>query len=329
MKKNIVPGYPYEGAFYWLLSAEDWRDSSIKSSYEGGHGYYKTLYGKKPGEFVDETASLCVMYEKIILAPADCWMPDYQSYTSGKRYDHPGLGVLSDWEWVPPYQEIEPILDKLISNIRKQKYLSKVPDSALRQIVRGAIVQLKIAAEYNADIIGNASYQQLCRFVQGELLNYQEVNVIDSNSTLSLDLSSAFSLAGIHFSLQNLDEFAALRESKTLKLYGRSFRKAVEELPVSSNRERLLLKSMLEAINSEDLAKQIAGGLDISAKAAGYLSLIPFIGTAAGIASLTADHTASAVEIAQKHQMWWMFAPEISKTLTIKRLERRFKELGG
>lgn len=329
MKKNIVPGYPYEGSFYWLLSAKDWRDSSIKSSYEGSHGYYKTLYGKKPGEFVDETASLCILYEKIILAPADCYMPDRQSYTSDNRYDHPGLGILSDWEWVPPHQEIEPILDKLIFSIRNQRFLSKVPNNALRQIVRGAIVQLRIAVEYDADIIGNVSYQRLCHFVQSELQKYQEVNVIDSSSTLSLDLNTAFSLAGIHFSLQNLDEFATLRESNTLKLYGKSFRKAVEELPVSSNRERLLLKSMLEAMNSDDLAKQIAGGLDISAKAAGYLSLIPFIGTASGIASLAAGHAASATEIARRHQMWWMFAPEISKTLTKNRLERRYKELGG
>jgi hypothetical protein len=329
MKNNIVPGYPYEGAFYWLLSAEDWRDSSIKSSYEGSHPYYKTLYGKRPGEFVDETASLCVMYEKIILAPADCYMPDYRTYLSGDRYDNQSLGVLSDWDWVPKDEEIEPILINLISSIRKRNILSRVPDNAIRQIVRGVIVQLRIAVEYDADIIGNASYQHLCRLVQNELLNYQEVNVIDPDSTLSLDLKLAFSLAGLHFSLQNLDEFVALRESTTVRLYGKNFRRTIEELPISSSRERLLLQSMLDVMNSADLAEKIAGGLDIAGTGAGYLSLIPGIGTAVGIASLCGDHASRGLELWRKNRMWWMLGPEISKTFNIKRLEHRYKELGG
>jgi len=65
MNNRIVLGYPYSGAFYWLLSAEQWRQLPLKSSYTGSHPYYKTLYGKNHNKIVDETASLSILYEEI------------------------------------------------------------------------------------------------------------------------------------------------------------------------------------------------------------------------------------------------------------------------
>lgn len=166
MNKKIVLGYPYEGAFYWLISAEDWRDSSIKSSYEGSHPYYRTLYGKNPGQFVDQTASICILYDDIYLAPADCYLPDNKKYLKGRKYHNKKIGLHTDWDWYPKDDYFENHSDYLVREISKTKLPQRVPDNAKKQIIRGLLIQLNVANEQNADIIGNKAYVRLCEFVK-------------------------------------------------------------------------------------------------------------------------------------------------------------------
>jgi hypothetical protein len=62
MNNKIVLGYPYYGAFLWLLSAEQHYNKSIKDSYSGTHSYYKILFGKNHGSIIYETVSLSLLY---------------------------------------------------------------------------------------------------------------------------------------------------------------------------------------------------------------------------------------------------------------------------
>jgi len=228
---------------------------------------------------------------------------------------------------VPRSNEFEQLVKDLTPEVARHKVLPKVPPDVLPQIIRGALVQLKIAHEHKADLIGNMTYKKLCQHIQRAIVDVRSVEIVDPSDTLKSDLQTAFSLSGLHFSLKSLDEFARLRENETLKHYAKNFRKTIRDLPLTNKRESRLLRAMLKAIHSEDIAKQISGGLDVSATAAGYISLIPIIGTIAGITSLASDHAAKiATKVGEKNR-WWLLGPEISKTLTVARLEARLREL--
>jgi len=84
---------------------------------------------------------------------------------------------------------------------------------------------------------------------------------------------------------------------------------------------------MMHAIQSKDYSDQISDGLNISAPACSDASLIPIIGTAAGVLGISADHGAKILDKATEKRNWWLLAPRISEVLTKSRLERTFKEL--
>jgi putative NADH-flavin reductase len=86
---------------------------------------------------------------------------------------------------------------------------------------------------------------------------------------------------------------------------------------------------MLEAMESSEVASRISGKLSVTAKVTGYLSLIPLLGTVAGIESLALDHGAQIANHVKFKKDWWTLAPEISETLSKVRVEQRLKELGS
>lgn len=327
-KNRVVLGHPYEGAFYWLMSAENWRETSIKSPYQGSHPYYKTLYGSEPHRLIDITSSMALLYDEILLAPADCPLPDWRSNYSGSRYENKDIGIVSDWEWRPKSAEFEEHFKHVVHDIEKHHILGKVPQEARVQIIEGIITQLSIAHKFKADILANVQYLQLCSRVQKITGQFKNARIPKSVERIPATMKAAFTLASLKFSLSGLDDFMALRLDKKIKSYSKSFRKVVEKLPdTSPGTEYELYKAMMDAIETKEVASQISGGLNISAKACSYASLIPLIGTAAGLMGISADHSAQIVEKTTDKKNWWLLAPRISETLTRARLSRKLKEL--
>ena len=327
MANRIVLGYPYEGSFYWIMTAEDWRKTSIKSPYTGGHQYYKALYGSNPGRYIDETASLCILYDYIYLAPADCPLPDWKKHTQDEFYYNKELGILSDWAWYRELNDIDGSLSIILDDISVNQILQNFPEYSRKQVVRGVLVQLSIANRFDADIMGSDEYLKLCdrvRIITGSERSSTEVSI---RNQLLQSLRAVFNISSLRFSLESIGDFTSLRQSRPLKRYAAAFRQCVEQLSTGTFSEHALYKEMMEAINTSEIAHQISGGLDVSATLCGAGSLIPIIGTIFGGLGLAADAGSRAVSKSEEKRKWWLLAPEIALTLTKHRIEEKYKEL--
>src|ERR1039458_6255097 len=94
--KKIVLGFPYDGALFWLLSTMGHHNQKGQP-YSGGHPYYERLYGPRHFKIAPKAASLCVLYDEVITAPADVGLPEYRSYETGDGYFNPHLGLRTNW----------------------------------------------------------------------------------------------------------------------------------------------------------------------------------------------------------------------------------------
>ncbi len=328
MKNRIILGYPYSGAFYWLLSAEEWRKSPLKIPYRGSHSYYKTLYGKDHYKIIDETVSLCILYKEIFLSPADCYMPKHEQFYDGKegKYSNTELGIYTNWSWRQETNELFKLTELLLKDHFIHKYMLCQPLDSRRQIVNDALVQLHISEKYDATIIACEGYLKMCERIQNLLKIHrpgQSLNV--ANRTLKA-INTVFDLASLKFSLNSIDEFVVLRTSKALKKYGESFRKYIGKLPTGELDEHFLFESMSEAINTDEISKKISGGLGITATLTNVISLVPYLGSVAGAAGIASDITARTINKISEKDKWWLLGPEVAKLLTKKRIEERTKK---
>lgn len=326
MINRIVLGYPYEGAFYWLMSAEEWRESLLKSPYRGNHPYYKTLYGSRAHEFVDKTCSLCILYDEILLAPADCYMHDYKKWTQDRCYQNKDMGVISDWDWIKDHTELSGVVRRILEDDAVNTILGSVPARAREQIIRGTLVQLSVADTHDAHLLGNRSYLRLCDHVRA-LLGAPQPTQTDDITRLVNGLRAVFRMAALRFSLGSVREFVSLRKNATLKQYAKSFRERLPACPDDHSAQLELYRSMAEAINTSEIADQINGGLNVSATITGVTSLVPIVGTAAGLLGLGVDASSKAAAKVKDQNSWWLLAPEIAKTLTRARIEYTVKAL--
>ncbi len=326
MSRIVVPGYPYEGSFYWLMSAEMWRGLKPKSSMEMGYGYYGTLYGRNSGSLIDETASLCILFDKIVLAPADCPLPDHKRYLKGSRYSNPDLGIISDWNWIDDRQLMKEKVELLLADFSLQLLLSRIPRTAWPQIIQGAVVQIELVDRFEASLLASPAYIRLCERIRCLLQREADHETIPPDRLLS-GLSAVFNLASVRFSIESIDEFISLRSSNALRSYANSFLDCINQLPAGVEVEHALFKAMSEAINSSELAEKIEGGLSVSASALGILSMIPLLSLIAGGAVLSADAASRIIAKQREKHLWWALAPEVSKILSKSRIEAKLRAL--
>jgi hypothetical protein len=72
MNGAVIPGYPYEGAFYWFIA-----DDNVRRY---GGTYYGTLYGPERERLAKHAAALACLFPEILLAPADAQLPETRGY---------------------------------------------------------------------------------------------------------------------------------------------------------------------------------------------------------------------------------------------------------
>lgn len=327
MSSKLVLGHPYHGAFYWLLTAEGWRSQNPKSAPQESYIYYQTLYGDAPQKVLDELVSICLLYDDIHLAPADSWLPKMPTKTTAVGPYYPDLGAFVDLHSERDFQELDRLEEVLLANLNVQHLLLGLPQLSHGQVLRTAIVQLRIREQTDGHLLASAHYLRLCDLIHslvGELVPAP----VSAPGHLAPALKTLFETASLRFSISNLDEYVALRSAKSVHEYSIAFREVLDSLPTGMDTEYTLYKAMVKAANSSDLTNHVSGGLSMSATLSGIASLgIPGISTIAGVAGLAADWASRVANQIAAKQKWWALAPEISTVLTRTRIEARFSAL--
>lgn len=329
MENKIVLGFPYAGAFLWLLNAEKQYEKSIKEKYDGSHPYYITLFGSNHNKILDETVSLALLFDEIYLAPVDAHFPKYEEFTDGRMYHNTELGIKMNWEWSIQFHQIDDQIDSLLKDPTISNILAKVPTGARRQIVMEAINQISISDAFDASIFAIPSYLNLCNRLNKLLKISEDLKLLNSSAS-STAVSTVFNISSLQFSINSLDEFAYLRQQNDLKIYAESFRNQIQELPDGNLNELNLYEAMLKAMNTQSISDKIGGAIGITATLNGIASLFfPAIGLASGIGGLVLDASGRAANKVTDKKKWWLIAPEISKHLTKQRLEKLYVEKKG
>lgn len=328
MDNRIVLGFPYSGAFLWLLSAEEHYHKQIRDSYDGSHPYYKTLFGRKHNMVLNETVSLTLLFDEIYLSPVDSFLPGHNVYRREDGFYHNReLGVISAWEWEEEVRKLDIQTKILLADNVIFEILKLVPAHARELILKQALNQIYISNKYDAPIFAIPSYLKLCQRIN-YLVNPIGAELKTKDGQIPTDaLNKIFQFSSLEFSISGLEEFATLRKSKAVLEYGQAFIKHIKQTQNNKFDEEYLLKSMLEAINKDEIADKISGGIALTSTITSTVSIIPGVNIVAGIIALGADLSARAISEYAEDYKWWLLAPEISKQLSKKRIEEQYKKL--
>lgn len=320
MDRRIVLGFPYSGAFYWLLSAEQHYNKPIKGKYDGQHPYYHTLFGKNHSSIIDETVSLTLLFEEIYMSPADTYLPDRAKYHIYDTFLEQDWGIYFNWEWIKDFQSYYNEADLLLKDKTIASTLRKVPKFAKSQIIRDAMIQIQISNQYEATIFASPSYLRLCQAINSILNPSEQLIIKNPHSTLAA-VDTVFDIASLKFSINSLDEFVSLKAQKDVRQYAHSFKEYINELPNGTYDKDFLFNAMLEAINKDSISSKISGALELISSYAMALLLIDPSITLVNATRATSSFLSKMIKKKSKNYKWWLLAPEVSKVLTKHRIE--------
>lgn len=95
MNSSIILGHPFSGSLY-LFFDQQLSDYPFKEPI--GHPYYRDLFGRNYNYWSGLASTLLIIFDKVIIPPADANISDYQKFEVAGIYDNSELGLYFNWK---------------------------------------------------------------------------------------------------------------------------------------------------------------------------------------------------------------------------------------
>ncbi len=314
---KVVPGFPYEGALFWFFSGRK------DDSYSGGHPYYVSLYGPDHQLLTSRATALSVLFDDIEFAGADAALPDYQTAITGRIYKHRDLRIRMSWENNEhDYRVLSKRLLELkdVNSLVSQVSLFKDDKKLREHFLCRTILQLHLAKESNAILIGDTFYNLICERVLKYIGDELQLRSEASTKRWTLDPTTLDAFA-LSIPSASIDTFSSIRQSKEISDYAKGFRNALSLSMENGNAPNALLNLMREAMGKDEIRKKAAGAFQVAGTGANIGGLIPFAGAIASGIGIASDIASRALEKSSAKHQWYLLGPKIQE-VAVKELLR-------
>jgi hypothetical protein len=318
MTPKTVLSFPYEGGMYYLLNQHiDWVPHAALDS----DGYYPVLFGSQAQLMKSKATALGALFEEIILVGADAFLPDRENSTTDDNYWHPDFRIrvpnshYAEWDEDNRALAEQLLQSPIIINEFRTRYYHLLKEHDRLQMLCRLLLQMHAAQTYDAVVVGDANLCALHNSILKVLTatSQQQSEAFQSES-LAID-SHTSSIVGLEFHCADMDAFAAVRQSKEIRIYAEQFRNAISTARSenASDLTRQLLLLMKEARETNGIANKIAGGFETGSSIIGVAGLIPFVGSVTGLVGLGTDAAARAARHAQSKREWYAIGAHMQR----------------
>ena len=319
----ITPGYPYEGALYWLFA------EGRERNYSDHHPYYLSLFGPEPELLLPRSTALAALFDRVALAPADARLPDFGTYLSGDEYYHPDLRISVSrkiHEWDPGLDDLAPKLLELPAMQDALKHLSftTIDHYTARDFLNRTLLQVKVANAEGSVLVGNAEFGAVIDVLlehAGELLQTDRQTPVDQ---WHLE-PTIFDMVGLSFPASTLENFADIRASREITEYANRFREAVGNAVHSDRPEDELLVAMRDAMQKEEIRANAADAFEAVGFMADLGGFIPGIGTLTTAIGIGADSASRGLDSARAKSQWYLLGPRM-REIALKDVLKRISD---
>lgn len=324
---NVVPGYPYEGALYWLLGEGSTRhDEAARAP-----GYYRNFYGSAPDQVKRQASALAALFDRVEMAPGDHALPDIGTYTSGDAYFHPQLRLSCSREFHEWPLDTKSFVNRLLTEngelVNVLNCANVTDHFAQQQFVSRLILQCRVAMSKDAVVIGNQLFEAVYRIVVPRMGAHIEGWPLEKERAQSLLLGPEFLDAiGLSVPASTFDAFCRIRDCAEITDYAKSFRDAIGTASTQGDLQKTLINLMREARDKDRIAQHAVGALQASCSWSGvagaFVGALPFGGTVTSLVSLGTDFSARRIADSSKSRRWYTFGTKLNEISLEAALDR-------
>lgn len=324
--KRVILSHPFSGAAYgWFEQFNPC--PTIPKLQVPGHPYYKYLYGTDFLSWIDPSLTLLLLYEQVVLPPADAFLPDSDDVTRSPSYKNPHLGLESNWDLVHDViGEYHERAEQDRNDAVLADMLHGMPDKSKEQIIVSCYLDVFLSEQLACPIVcGDQRKKLIQRLAEMAAVSLQKGEETFTEPTLAGDYVK---ISGLTFSASSVEELYDLKSDSKLRDYATGFLKAIHSPVATTENFPFELANAIEsAIDSAALSKKVSGFLSGTSRAASYVGLVPVIGTAASVVGIAATHGTDAATRRAQRSEWYELAIHIAATRQRKELLMKVAEL--
>jgi hypothetical protein len=281
--------------------------------------YYEALYCPISADSETLAAALMVVFEKTWVTAWDHAIPG--TLISGRpenpAYWIPELGMTVDWKDLR-LADGEYSLGKRFANHADHlagalaiPITCSEPVSLVSAMAADIVTAISNSVPLVCGMEWRESYSRLGNLLAeiDDLDLDKFASVLSSGTLLTKGIGAYSDVCGLSVNSSDLSVFAELRDDSSVRKYSNLF---VSHLEDAGSTERLF-DSVAEARNSSELAQERTNTFSVASSVTGVASLIPGIGTIAGIFSLGLDASARISDQQSHKENWYSLGPEIQR----------------
>lgn len=324
--KKIILGYPYDGALFWLLTTSEHHNAKDGRPYSGGHPYYERLYGPKHIEFAPRAASLCVLYDEVIAAPADIGLPDRQSYQSNNEYFNPHLGLRTNWldfrtaqEWLEEQVRRDLEIPAVVNTLPTDPWARKF-------FLERTNLQILLALKYDAKILAGPSFFKTLEAKFAHSVNAEEFRAEQTEAPIKPQLlSEYFDISSFEFKKLDYDRIIALRADKTIKDYAKQFNQALDQAVDAEDPSKFFFSKMEDTLKRKDVMNQVERGFSTGGTFVTLAGLHPLVKGIAKPFGLVLKAAGAGLKAAGRRDSWMLLGQRMSEVVFRNELKKKTK----
>jgi hypothetical protein len=319
---KAILSHPFSGALYWWMDNQNPYHRGLRDK-KPHHSYYRTLYGDVD-RHLDTAIACAVVYEEVVLPPADAHMPGVIAGPSGKTYTIPELEISTDWELLREAQNaVEPHVNDLLIDGEVARILRTVPSRVRRQVIIDAANDIAMSSQLGLSVICSPGRRALMgRLLELGLALGDTSN--DAGEALAAQLSDYVNVIGLRFNSTTVESLAKVKWQEDVRSYASVFQEVIAG-------EGGTLESLYEAISiawlNSETATQVAGSFSAVSRVMNFAGLVPGVGTVTGVLGIAADGASALAQRRVEAHRWYELGPTIQKVESLQRLEARIHEL--
>lgn len=320
---RVILSYPYSAALYAFFAEDMGRDGFGQGPPRPRHPhpYYRTLFGDSYYRYEAIAISLALIFDQIILPPADTYLPADRD--EGGNYVNADLGLEVHWEQFSQLQdEAEAFVSLYLQDPVIIRILGRIPDFGRKMILQSCHYEILEAETTNCPIVCGEGRRAILQHlvhkqnISAELQNRANLQVLEDYLELLLPY---FKVPG------DINTLCEIKQTRPLRQYAKALFRAMGEAGKSDAR-RVLATEMLEAMNSVDFAERLAGFCETTSTVLSVAGLLPGIGLGASVASLGFSASAKRKAAVAAGAKWWEFAFEVTRQIQLRELRRKLED---
>lgn len=321
-KHKIVLSYPYDGAFIWLLGKDQMRHNH-GGRYRGGHSYYELLYGRYHYKVAPRAASLAILYDEIIIAPADVGLPDYKDYVSGSRYFNPLIGLYHDWEDYRINRDLlEEVSRRDLHDHEITQFLPKVDERGKKFILERVNLQIILARQHDAKILVGPLFKRIFDVKLGRERKSQSTQNIEIEKPQKISsVDRYFRIACFEFKDPQYEDLVALKEDKLVQKYAANFHKTMEQAVTTEKTYDTFMELIEKSMSHKEFYRKVRAVFSMGGRISTWSGWIPGWGIIASGVSIVKDIGQYYIE--KKGEIpnsWYLLGPRMSEVILHRHL---------